>query len=228
MGGWTEFVLACVVFMATHAIPAQPRLKAALVARLGSRGYGIAFGTLAVVLLFWLIYAAADAPHVALWPQAGWMRWLLNIVMPVVIVLSSYAIAAPNPFAFEGRSTGYDPAHPGIVGLTRQPLLWALVLWAGAHLIANGDLAHAILFGGFLVFSLTGMRAMETRLARRWGQPEFDRLASQTALLPFAALISGRWRPAGWPSPWRLAIALLAWMGLWHLHAPVIGVSPSP
>lgn len=225
---WLEFSLAGLAFMATHLIPATPRIKAPLVATLGPAGYGIAFGALALGLLYWLILAAARAPFVQLWPQEIWMRWVANIVMPLVIGISSYAIAAPNPFAFEGRATGFDPARPGIVGITRQPFLWALVLWALAHLLVNGDLAHAILFGVFLLFSLIGMRAMESRLIRRIGLAEFNRLAAQTSLIPFAALLTGRWRPRGRPSWLRLAIAIFAWAAVFHLHELVIGLSPAP
>ncbi len=214
--------------MATHLIPATPRIKAPLVAAFGRVGYGIAFGALALGLLYWLILAAARAPFIELWPQEIWMRWVANIVMPLVILISSYAIAAPNPFAFEGRAGGFDPARPGIVGITRQPFLWALVLWALAHLLVNGDLAHAVLFGVFLVFSLIGMRAMERRLIRRIGLAEFQRLAARTSLIPFAALLTGRWRPRGRPSALRLTIAIFAWAAIFHLHELVIGLSPAP
>lgn len=226
--GWLEFALAGLAFMSTHLIPATPRIKGPLVATLGRAGYGIAFGLLALGLLYWLILAAARAPFIELWPQEIWMRWVANIVMPVVILLSSYAIAAPNPFAFEGRATGFDPARPGIAGITRQPFLWALVLWAAAHLLVNGDLAHAILFGVFLVFSLIGMRAMERRLIRSLGPAEFARLAAQTSLIPFAALVTGRWRPTSRPSWLRLGIAVFAWAAIFHLHELVIGLNPAP
>lgn len=225
--GWLEFALAGLAFMSTHLIPAS-RIKPWLVARLGRAGYGIAFGGIALGLLYWLILAAARAPFVELWPQEVWMRWVTNIVMPVVIGISSYAIAAPNPFAFEGRATGFDPTRPGIVGITRQPFLWALVLWALAHLLVNGDLAHGILFGVFLVFSLIGMRAMERRLIRRIGAGEFGRLAAHTSLIPFATFLTGRWRPTGRPSLLRLGIAVFAWAAVFHLHELVIGLSPAP
>lgn len=228
MGDWAEFIAATLAFMATHLIPASPRLKAALVAALGRAGYGIFFGMVALGLLYWLILAAARAPYVELWPQAEWMRWAANLAMPLVVLISAHAIAAPNPFAFEGRAQGFDRAHPGIAGLTRQPLLWALALWAGAHALVNGDLAHLILFGGFVLFSLAGMRAMETRLKRRWGVAEFDRLAARTSLLPFAALVSGRFVPQSRPSLRRTGLALLVWAALYHLHPWVIGVSPAP
>jgi uncharacterized membrane protein len=206
----------------------MPRLKGPLVASLGARGWTIAFSTLSTLLLFWLIFAAGRAPYVALWSQDTWARWLVNIAMPLAILLGSYGVGAPNPFAFEGRSSGFDPTRPGVAGLTRQPLLWAILLWAGVHLVANGDLAHVILFGAFTLFTLAGMRALEARKRRVWGASEWQRLAAHTALIPFAALLAGRWRPKGLPSMLRLAVALAVWGALYSLHAPGLGVSPQP
>ncbi|WP_417806563.1 NnrU family protein [Thioclava sp.] len=228
MSGWGEFILAGFAFLASHAIPSMPRLKGVLVATLGLRGWIVAFSTLSTVLLFWLIFAAGRAPYVELWPQDTWARWLVNIAMPLAILLGSYGVGAPNPFAFEGRASGFDPVHPGVAGLTRQPLLWAILLWASAHLIANGDLAHVILFGAFALFTGAGMRALEARKRRVWGASEWQRLSEHTALIPFAALLSGRWRPSALPSPLRLIVAVAAWGALYYLHAPVIGVSPQP
>ncbi|AOZ68207.1 NnrU family protein [Rhodobacter xanthinilyticus] len=225
---WAEFILAWAAFMASHLIPANPRLKARAVALFGPRGWVWAFSLGSTALLFWLIFAAGRAPYVELWAQAGWMRWMVNLVMPLAIALGTFGVGAANPFAFEGRAAGFDPERPGIVGVVRQPLLWALLLWSGAHLIANGDLAHVILFGAFAVFSASGARAMETRKRRLWGAAEFDRRAARSSALPFAALLSGRWRPRRGPSLTRLVLAALIWAALWHLHAPVIGLSPAP
>lgn len=226
--GWLEFILAGVAFMTSHLIPANPRIKGAFVATLGPRGWVWGFSLISVGLLFWVIFAAGRAPFVELWPQAGWMRWAVNIAMPLAIALGTFGVAAPNPFAFEGRATGFDPDRPGIAGVVRQPLLWALVLWSGAHLLANGDLAHAVLFGTFLIFSVMGMRAMEARHRRMWGDAEFERRAARTSAWPLQALITGRWRPKAPPSLVRAGIAALIWAALWHLHAPVIGVTPAP
>jgi uncharacterized membrane protein len=165
---------------------------------------------------------------VPLWDQQVWHRWAVNLAMPVVGLLAAYGVGAANPFAFEGRTTGFDPDRPGIAGLTRQPLLWALALWAAAHLLANGDLAHVLLFVPMLAFSLVGMRIVEGRRRAALGTAEWQRLTARTALLPFAALVAGRWRPQGMPSPYRLVIWAAGWAALWHLHAPLIGVWPGP
>ena len=226
--GWIEFATALGLFLISHRIPALIGVKAPLTSALGPRGYTVAFSLISTALLAWVIVAAGRAPYVGLWDQAIWHRWVVNIAMPVALALIVFGTTAPNPFAFEGRSTGFDPACPGIAGLTRQPLLWGLTLWSGAHLLANGDLAHGLLFGSFAAFSALGMGLVERRRARAMGAAEWQRLTARTSLIPFAALLSGRWTPAAGPSRWRAALWLAIWAGLWALHEPLIGVSPAP
>lgn len=223
---WIELALAMALFLASHRIPAALGVKGRLLAALGPRGYGILFSVASVLLLWWLISAAGRAPFVPLWDQQPWHRWAANIVMPLAIALAVFGIAAPNPFAFEGRRTGFDPARPGIAGLTRQPLLWSLALWSGVHLLPNGDLAHVLLFGPFLILALAGMPMVERRRRREIGGAEWSRLTAHTGLIPFAALLQGRWRPRSLPPLARTAVLLLTWAAVWHLHEPVIGLWP--
>lgn len=226
MSGWAELVTAFAAFLAAHIIPMRPGLKAGLIRALGKPGYIAAFSLLSLGLLYWLLMAAGRAPYIEIWPPAPWQRWLANIAMPLAILLTVFAVGAPNPFAFGGRSDRFDPARPGIVGLTRHPLMWAFAIWAFVHLLANGDLAHVVLFGPLLIFALSGLFAAEARA--RAALTDFDQLAASSSVWPGAALIAGRWRPAGVPSVWRLAVTLLVWAALLHLHAPVIGLSPLP
>lgn len=225
---WIELGLAMGLFMVSHRLPAAFGLKGRIVSALGERGYTVLFSAFSTALLWWLIVAAGRAPFVPLWDQQGWHRWAVNLTMPLAIALGTFGIAAPNPFAFEGRATGFDPDRPGIAGVTRQPLLWALALWAGAHLLANGDLAHGILFAPFVLLAMVGMPMVEARRRRGMGEAAWQRLTGHTGLWPFAALLTGRWRPQSWPSLARLALTLALWAGLWHLHAPLIGVWPAP
>lgn len=36
----------------------------------------------------------------------------------------------------------------------RHPMLWGTMVWAGAHLLVNGDQASIVLFGGMLIWAL--------------------------------------------------------------------------
>lgn len=146
--------------------------------------------------------------------------------MPIGIVFGVFAIGAENPFSFGGNGINFKSDSPGIIGLTRHPLMWAFALWTAVHLLVNGDLAHIVLFAPLLVFALSGIWSGEMRARREL--PDFDRIAAHSSVFPGAALVSGRWRPKESPSILRLLIAVLIWNMILYLHAPVIGVSPLP
>lgn len=229
IGGWLPFTLAFAAFFASHTVPARPPVRTWLASALGERGYLVVYAGVSLGVLGWLIAAAAHAPFVELWAFRPWQLWVPNAVMPVVCLLASHGVAAPNPLGFGGRGNDrFDPDAPGIIGLTRHPVLWALALWSLSHLVANGDLAHVILFATFAAFALLGMGMLDRRIRRRVGEAEWRRLAGRTSLVPGAALLAGRWRPRAGPDPLRSGIALGAWAGLLWLHEAVIGVSPLP
>lgn len=228
LGGWGEFAGILALFLASHAIPARPALKARIVGAIGRPAYLVSFNAVSILLLVWLIVAAGRAPYVALWDQQVWQRWVANVAMPFAILLGVFGIGTVNPLSFGGRKEGFDPDHPGIAGLARHPLLWAFLLWASVHLLANGDLAHVVLFGGFALLALIGMGAIDARNRRLLGQATWARLAARTSQVPLAALLSGRWRPQNGPTLWRVAVAAAIWPTLLWLHPLVIGVSPLP
>jgi uncharacterized membrane protein len=228
-GGWGELIAAFAVFFASHSLPSRPPLKRWLRDGLGA-AYTSVYSAVSLAALAWLIVAAGRAPYVEIWPFAPWQLWVPNVAMPFVCLLIAFGAGARNPFSILPRGAdGFDPREPGIAGITRHPLLWAITLWALAHLAPNGDLAHLILFGLFGAFGLIGMAAIDGRRRREWGRDVWARRAAGTSFLPFAAILSGRYRPAlprmNWP---RLAAALLIYLSLFLSHAPVIGVSPMP
>ncbi|MDT9599906.1 NnrU family protein [Sphingosinicella rhizophila] len=224
----TEFLLALSAFLAAHVLPARTGLRSRLAARFGERTYLLVYSLLSLALLIWLIGAALRAPLVPLWQTELWhYHFALAVMLPACMLLVGGAATA-NPLSVSFRSAGYDPSRPGIVGVTRHPLLWGFALWALAHLLANGDLVSLILFGGFGLFSLAGMMIVDRRKRRQMGA-EWDRLAEPTSALPFGAWFSHpaarRWRPAGF------AVAVggggaLYLLLLW-LHPRVIGPDPA-
>ncbi|WP_114966952.1 NnrU family protein [Alkalilacustris brevis] len=229
MTGWAEFAVALLLFLAAHVLPARPRIKALVVARIGAAGFGVVYSLLSLGLLAWLIVAAGRAPYVLLWSYAPWQAWVPVLAMGPACLLLAFGIGTPNPFSFGGRADGFDPARPGIAGVTRHPVLLALALWAGAHMLPNGNLAHVILFGLFAGFALFGMVMIDRRKQREWGQARWHELARATSLWPGAALFTGRWRPSGLHLlAVRLVTALVLYLALFHLHRPVIGVAPHP
>ncbi len=228
--GWAQFAAALIAFLVSHSLPARPAIRRALRARLGSRTYMALYSLVSLAIFAWLIAAAGNAPHIQLWNFKPWQLWVPNIVMPFACLLIAFAIAAPDPFSITGqRCAAFDPERPGIAGITRHPLLWAVTLWAAAHIVPNGDLAHAILFGLFALFGLAGMAMFDARKRREWGPELWAKRTARTSLIPFAAVVTGRSGGSGFSaSPIRFIAALALYLALLFLHAPIIGVSPVP
>ena len=217
--GWNEFAFAFAAFFLTHSIPIRPPLRPWAVARLGHAGFGIAYSALSLGVLAWLIAAAGRAPYVPLWDWAPWQNHVVLAVMLPVCVILSLAIARPNPFSFGGaQNDRFDPASPGIVRLTRHPLLLALGIWSAAHILPNGDLAHVILFGTFAGFAMLGGRLVDRRRQREMGQRWHDLRAALSECPASLSLTTD--------TLLRLAAGLMLYAGLIWLHPLVIGVDP--
>lgn len=220
--GWFEFALAYVVFFLSHSLPVRPPLRAWFQARLGASGFTLAYSVLSLAVLAWLIGAAGRAPHVPLW---GWAPWQVHVpltVMGPVCLILALSIGRPNPFSFGGaRNDQFDPARPGIVRWSRHPLLAALALWAAAHVVPNGDLAHVILFGTFAGFAVLGGRLIDRRKRREMGS-EWQRLraAEKRAPLLFLRASSGTLA--------RLVAGTVLYAALIWVHPVLFGVSPLP
>jgi uncharacterized membrane protein len=220
--GWFEFALAYVVFFLSHSLPVRPPLRPLLQARLGATGFTLAYSALSLAVLAWLIGAAGRAPQVILWDWAPWQVHVPLTVMGPVCLILALSIGRPNPFSFGGaRNDQFDPARPGIVGWSRHPLLAALALWATAHVVPNGDLAHVILFGTFAAFALLGGRLIDRRKRREMGA-EWQRLRAAVATAPRLS-----W-PASGGTFARLAAGSALYATLLWAHPFLFGVSPLP
>lgn len=221
---WLSFAGVFAAFLVTHSVPVRPPVKARLVQILGAAGFTIAYSLLSAGMLAWLIAAAADAPYVPLWSEAPWQRSATFVGMFGVCLLLAFAIGRPNPFSFGGIcNDGFDPAHPGLIRWSRHPLLLALALWAGLHVLPNGNLAHVVLFGVFTGFSVLGMKIVDRRKQRTMGATEWLTLKQKVSAAPLWS------RPrSGAVFAVRLALGVLGFLALLLLHPLVIGVSPLP
>lgn len=218
---WAEFILAFTLFFVSHSIPIRPPVKPWIVARIGGAGFTAIYVVLSIAVLSWLITAAGRAPFVELWPWAPWQSHVtLALMLPVCLILAM-SVARPNPFSFGGKgSDRFEPAHPGIVRWMRHPILAALALWAIAHLLPNGDLAHVLVFGIFATFALLGGHMVDRRKRNEMGDG-WQRLLTEVQGSP----VIPRPQSCG-ATARRFAIGIGLYLGLIWLHPWVLGVSP--
>lgn len=218
---WVEFFAAFLTFFVSHSVPVRPVIRARLVERVGARGFTLGYSALSLAVLAWLIGAAGRAPFVPLWSWAPWQNHFVLAAMGAVCLLLSLAIGRPNPYSFGGwRNETFSPVRPGIVRVSRHTLLLALAIWAFAHMLPNGDLAHAVLFGVFGCFAVLGQRIIDRRTRCQMGS-DWDQLQRQIQTAPVvAAIVIDK------ETTLRLVLATVLYGLLLWAHPSIFGVNP--
>ena len=138
------------VFVGIHLLPSAPALRERVVARLGAQRYQGLFSLFALTGLVLMIVGMGRAPTVTLWAPPVW---------------GFTAAVLGMPFAFILLAAAYAPSN--LKRVIRHPMLAGVALWAGLHLLSNGDLASLVLFGGLGAFSVFDIVSANLRGAER-------------------------------------------------------------
>ena len=186
-------ILGLALFLGVHSTRiVADGWRTAMIKRLGAgkwKGLYTLLSLAGFALLVWGFGLARQQP-VVLWSPPFFMRhvaWLLTLI------------------AFVLLAAAYVPRN-AIKARLHHPMVLGVAFWALAHLLANGNRAHSVLFGSFLVWSLLSFHAAHKR----------DRAAH--SLYP-AGTASGT------------AAAVLAGVAAWAVftfwaHGVLIGVRP--
>ena len=186
-------ILGLVLFLGVHSTRIFAEgWRASTIRRLGAgrwKGLYTLLSLMGLGLVVWGFGLARQQP-VQLWSPPFFTRhvaWLLTLVSFILLAAT------------------YVPRN-AIKARLHHPMVLAVMFWAVAHLLANGNRAHAVLFGSFLLWAVLSFRAARVRdRAARTLYPAGT--ASGTAMTVLAGI-------AGW-----------AVFAFWA-HGVLIGVRP--
>jgi len=142
-------ILGFVLFLGAHLSPGVLGLRAPLVGRLGEQRFVGLYIALSVSGMVCIIAGKAIAPVVNVWFPPVWAPKVTLVLVAVGFILLAALLLPTN-----------------IRRLTRHPMLWGITFWSAGHLLANGDLASMILFGGFGAFALISIWSLTRRGAQ--------------------------------------------------------------
>lgn len=223
-GGLSHLAWALALFVASHFVLSSAPVRGGLVARLGEWPFRGLYSLLAIGLLAWAVVAYVDAPAVVAWAPHRALQHLPVTVMPLAFILVVAGYTVPNPSA--AVVIGTADGVPGIIKITRHPVMWGVALWGVLHLLANDDARTLMLAGAMAVLAVGGAWHIERRRA---SDPDWQALRRETSFFPFAAVAAGKTRvtpgEVGW---WRIGLGLLLYGGFLWAHPALVGVSPLP
>jgi uncharacterized membrane protein len=196
-------------------------VRAKLVAAMGEWPYRGVYSAVSFVTLGAMIWAYIGVPSEALWPG---LRLLPLAVTPLAFVLIACGyFRNPTMVGADSLLKSEEPAR-GVIRITRHPIMWGVMLWALAHVLAAGEAKALVFFGGLFLVALLGTLSMDRR---KRANPDFVRFAQVTSHLPFVAIAQGRnrlaWREIGWTRP---SIGLAAFALFFVLHPWLFGARP--
>lgn len=187
----TFLILGLLLFLGAHSIsivndPWRNRIQA----RLGEIGWKGVYSVVSIVgfVLIVLGYAAARLDPVVLYTPPTALR---HVAMLLLVPVFPLLLATYLP----GR----------IKSAVKHPMLVATKLWAFAHLLANGNLADVLLFGGFLAWAVADRISLKRRQARALHTAPAGKVNDVIAVVGGLALYVG----------------FVMWLHVW-----LIGVSP--
>lgn len=186
-------VAGLLVFLGVHSVRiVADGWRTQQLARVGEGAYKGIYSLLSLAGFVLLIYGfgvARETPSLVWTPPVG-MRHAASLLTLIAFVL---LVAA------------YVPGN-SIKARLHHPMVLAVKFWALAHLLANGNLAHMVLFGSFLAWAVLNFIAARKR----------DRLA-------------GIQYPPGKPiaTAITVVVGLVAWAAFaFKLHGWLIGIRP--
>ena len=186
----TLLIIGVLFWSAVHLFPSlMPATRDRLIGKLGNNPYRGLFALDIVIALVLIVFGWRSAAIAPLYvpPLYG------SPIVTGMLLLSFILFAAAN-------------APGNIKRFLRHPMLTGMAVWAGAHLLANGDNRSVILFGGLGAWAIIAMLTISLRDGG-WEKP---------AAVPFSRDLM------------TIAASAALFALVLYLHEAIFGVSPLP
>lgn len=143
-------ILGVLIINIIHIISAINSLRSRLIAQYSRKSFFMVHGIISTLALLLIIFGFYQRDFITIYDPPIWGADFNKSAM-----FFSFWLLASQFF------NGY------IKQFTKAPAIAAIAIWSFGHLCANGDLHSIILFGGFLIYALTG-------LYFKWQRPAAD------------------------------------------------------
>lgn len=222
----TEIIFAAAFWVASHLLISSTPLRQMLVNAMGEKAYLGLYSLIAVGALVNLVWVYHDMPRFEyLWLPNPDLYWVAKITMPIAFILMVGGFMVPNPsnvgMQIDDPESAAEMAR-GVARITRHPFQWAVIIWSGGHIVANGDTVSVVLFSSFGLLSLLGSMLLDRKKSQTMGEG-WAAYAQVTSNVPFAALVTGRNRLVLKELLLPLVVGLIVYGLVYYFHETISG-----
>jgi len=167
-------VLGVLLWIGVHLFPSlMPSARSKLIEKLGEGPYKGLFALDLVVAILLMVFGwrSATPEYVYAPPLAG-----MTTVTFVLVLISFVLMGAANP-------------PNNLKRHLRHPMLTGIIVWAGAHLLANGDSRSLVLFGGLGLWAAVAIVTISRRDGA-WQKPEPVPASKDIVLVVIGAVLT--------------------------------------
>jgi len=151
----TLLISGIALFIVAHlSLAITPGIKNGVINATSEKTWRTIFSLVALTAVLMIILGWRSTPVEYAYVPPYWTRHLTMLLMLVAFILF-------------GASSG----KTDIQRFIRHPMMTAVLVWACAHLLANGETRSVLLFGGFLVWIILQMIFVNKREGQ-WVKPE--------------------------------------------------------
>jgi uncharacterized membrane protein len=184
-------VLGLLVFLGTHSLRiAGDTLRVGLITKLGPTRFKMVYTVASLFGFSMVVYGfglARDTP-VVLWTPLPAMKYVSYLLTLVAMVFMAAVYVPRN--AFKAK--------------LHHPMVLSVKTWALAHLLANGTVAHLLLFGSLLLWSVLLFKASRARDKREQVVYGPTNMASTVLTLEIGFAMWLVW--VGWVHGWLIGV----------------------
>ena len=133
-------ILGVFIINFTHLVSAIGSLRERLISKYSRRSFFAIYGIASTIALLLIIFGYYERDFIVVYEPPVWgARFNVSIMLLAFFMLCSQ----------------FTNGH--IKRWVKAPAIAAIGVWSFGHLCANGDLHSVIMFGGFLLYALTGL-----------------------------------------------------------------------
>lgn len=184
------------MFGGTHVLGSSVPVRTRVIKAVGLPAFKGIYSIVSFATFIPLCMAYADNKHAGaqLFGLSSTFDLVAQVLMVLAFVMLVQGVTTPSPMTTAAEMSGKFTSSPqGVQRLTRHPAGTGFALFGIAHCLANPFVGDWLFFGGFVVYAIVSALHQDRRVLAS-GPEEFKQFYSETSLIPFGAVLSGKQR----------------------------------